>query len=394
MSSLINESRDILDQIITWRRDLHQIPETELDLEKTSAYVQSELDKLGISYQVGLAKTGVVAIIQGNKEGKTIALRADMDALPMKERTGATYASTNDNMHSCGHDAHTAMLLGAAKLLKERRNDLSGNVKLIFQPAEEQPGGAKIMIEEGVLENPKVDAIIGLHVGNIVSGLEYGKVGIKANALMAASDIITLKIKGVGCHGSAPHNGTDPITIAGYVVTALQQIVSREVKATEPMVLSFGKISGGTTFNVIPEEVELTGMVRTFSPETRSFVRKRFEEITNSVVTGLGGECEIDYFHSYPPLINDPELTAFVAQSAEKILSKDEIVYLEEPVMGAEDMSYYLEEIPGAFFFLGTNNPEKGITYSNHSSKFDVDEEQLWKGPALMAQTCIDWLNQ
>lgn len=392
MSHIVNESQELLESIIHWRRELHQIPEVELNLPKTSAYVQKQLKEIGIPFESGIATSGIVGLIQGSKPGKTIALRADMDALPMKEYTQVSYASKNDNMHSCGHDVHTAMLLGTAKMLNARKSELHGNVKLIFQPAEENPGGAKIMIDEGVLENPKVDRILGMHVGNIVKGLDYGKIGVKPNALMAASDVFNLKIKGVGCHGSAPHNGTDPITIASYVITALQQIVSREVNATEPMVLSFGKISGGTTFNVIPEEVELIGIARTFSQETRSFVRKRFEEIATSVTQGLRGTCEIDYFHSYPPLINDPGFTDAFVSSAEKVLDPEEIVLLEDPVMGAEDMSYYLEKIPGTFFFLGTNNPEKGIVYSNHSSKFDVDEEVLWKGPALMVQTCLDYL--
>jgi amidohydrolase len=391
--SVAEEAKQELEHIIRWRRNLHSMPELGFDLEKTSSYVQQQLDQLGISYTAGVAKTGIIAQIDGQQPGKTIALRADMDALPIQEETGAEYASENGNMHACGHDAHTSMLLAAAKMIQARSSDFFGHVKLFFQPAEETTtGGAPEMIAQGCLENPHVDAVIGLHVGNIAEGLEGGRVGVRPGATMAASDIIDLTIKGRGCHGSAPHTGVDPIAVSAKVIDALSTMVNREVSALDPVVLSFGSISGGHAFNVIPDTVQLKGLVRSFSAEVRSYVAARYEEVVASVTSAMKAEYELSYRHSYPALHNDPDITNMFLAVARSVLDEDEIVEMKNPIMGAEDMAFYLEKVPGLFFFLGTNNPEKGIVYPNHSSHFEVDEQYLWKGPALMTRVVLDFL--
>jgi amidohydrolase len=390
---IVEEAKQELTHIIQWRRELHSIPEIGFDLEQTSAYVRNRLEDFGISYTYGVAKTGIIAQIDGAQEGKTIALRADMDALPITEANITEYASTNGNMHACGHDAHTAMLLAAAKLLQARRMQFSGHVKFLFQPAEEtMTGGAPVMIEEGCLENPKVDAVLGLHVGNIAEGLEGGKIGVKSNAMMAASDVIELTVRGSGCHGSAPHTGVDTITVAAKVVEALHTMISREISAFDSVVLSFGSISGGRVFNVIPDTVVLKGLVRSFSPKVREYVKQRFEEVVASVTQSMRAGYELVYNQSYPALHNDSEIFSQFLTSVQKVLPAHEIVELHNPIMGAEDMAYYLEQVPGLFFFLGTNNPEKGIVYPNHNPRFEVDEQQLWKGPAAMVQAVLDML--
>lgn len=378
--------------IIQWRRELHRIPEIDLYLPQTAEYVFNKLAEMGIEAKKLQSCTGVVGIIEGKTQDKTVALRADMDALPIKEETGLAFASQNDNMHACGHDAHMAMLLGAAAILKKHQGELKGNVKLIFQPGEEGSGGAQKMIAEGVLENPQVKAILGLHTGNLVDDIKNGQLGLCFGTAMASQDHFVIRIKGKGCHGASPELGVDPIVIAAQVVTALQTIISREINAAEPSILTIGRITGGSTYNVIPAQVELEGTVRVVNPENRKKIALRIEEMVSSITKAMRGGYEIDYFSGYPELTNDPVTTQLFYQTAVKIMGAENVKEIKKPLMGSEDMSYYLKEVPGAYAFLGSI-PE-GDCYPHHNSRFDINEKTLWIGSALLAQGALDLLDQ
>lgn len=394
MIDVLIEGKKIQDQIVKWRRDLHKIPEIGLELPKTSAYVKEQLDSMGIEYRDGVAGHGIVGIIKGHGEGKTIALRADMDALAIEEETGLQFASKNGNMHACGHDAHTAMLLGAAKLLNENKGSLFGNVKLIFQPAEEGPGGAKPMIEDGVLENPKVDSVLGLHIGRIIEGIPTGKIGVCYGNLMACLDRFYIKIKGKGCHGAYPEQGIDPVAITGQAITALQNIVSREISPTNPAVLTIGKVHGGRAYNIIPDSVELEGTVRATDKEIREKIARRIKEVIENITKGMRGEYEYEYVFGYPPLVNNRGFTEEFVDAAKNIVSEDDIIEIKTPVMGGEDMAYFLEEVPGTFFFLSSIKEIDGVVYPHHNSKFELDEDVFWLGTALLTQGSIEWLKK
>ncbi len=381
-------------EIIEWRRALHKIPEVGLELPKTAEYVAKQLDEMGIEFKEGVGGYGIVGLIEGKKDGKTIALRADMDALAIEEETGLPFASGNGNMHACGHDAHTAMLLGAARVLQENREKLNGNIKLIFQPAEEGPGGAKPMIEEGAMENPTVDAVLGLHIGSISKDIKNGVVGISYGNLMACLDRFLITVKGEGCHGAYPELGKDPVAMTGQLITALQTIVSRNIKATEPAVLTIGSLNGGRAYNIIPDTVSIEGTVRATNQEVRELIARRIEEITSSICKGMGGDYELEYTFGYPPLVNDKDFTEEFVKTVESIVSKEEIIELSTPVMGGEDMAYFLQEVPGTFFFLGSAKSVNGEFYPHHNAKFDLDESVFWKGAALLAQGAIDWLDK
>lgn len=392
MVDVIKEVKAIEKDIISWRRDLHQIPELGLELPKTSQYVQERLEEMGIEFKTLIDGNAIVGLIKGSEEGKTIGLRADMDALPIEEETGLDFASTNGKMHACGHDGHTAMLLGTAKVLNDNKDKLKGNVKLLFQPGEEYPGGALPMIEEGAMEDPKVDSVLGLHGGSILKDIEKGKIGVAYGPMMASMDRVLIKIKGKGSHGAYPEDSIDPISIAAEVISSLQRVVSREIKAIEPAVLSLTRIEGGFNQNIIPDEVEIEGTIRTVNNDTREFIAKRIDEIVKGVTSGMRADYEVQYDFKYPPVINSREFTGEFVESAKKVLSEDEIVTMEDPVMGGEDMAYFLEKAPGTFFFL--SNPKKidGEYYSHHNSKFDIDESIFYKGTSLFVQTVLDYL--
>lgn len=388
---IIRLSKGIQPEIVNWRRQLHKVPEIGFNLKRTYRFITELLEVMNIEYKTA-ADTGIIALIRGKAGGKTIALRADMDALPIIEETGLPFASSNECMHACGHDAHVAMLLGAAKILSENKEKFSGNVKLLFQPAEENLGGAQIMIKEGCLDNPRVDAVFGLHIGSLSKEVGNGMIGIRKGPMMASVDRFYIKVFGKGGHGASPHECIDPVIIACEIVTSLQKIVSREINPVNPAVLSIGKISGGAAFNIIPEVVILEGTVRTLNDNDRMYVEKRIREIVKSITEANRGDYQIEYINAYPVLINDDEMTDKLGKSAAKIVGTDNVIELSNPVMGAEDMSYYLREIPGAFFYLGSNNPDKGIIYPHHNSKFNIDEDVLWKGTAVFLQTVLDYL--
>lgn len=377
--------------IKNWRRELHKIPELELELPLTVSYLENELKKLKIPYQKVLNNNALIAIVDSEKEGKTLGIRADMDALPIKENTGLDFAAINGNMHACGHDGHMAMVLGAAKILNENRDLFKGKVKIIFQPGEEYPGGAELLIKEKVLENPKVDAIIGMHEGYLDSRIKPGCIGYKKGALMASMDIFHIKIKGKGGHGAYPEKTVDSINIACEIINAINKITSREITSTSPCVLTVSQIHGGFNHNIIPEIVEFEGAVRTTDEKIRKYIKNRIEEITKSMANCYGASADIIYDLKYPVLSNDDEFTEFFSKVARNTLGEQRVVELHSPIMPSEDMAYFLKEIPGTFFLL--SNPKNEINPKpNHNPEFDINEEYLTTGTELLVNTALEYL--
>lgn len=382
-------AKEVEDLIVDFRRDLHENPELGFELYRTQEQIKKFLDEEGIEYKE-TAKTGICAIIRGNGE-KTIAVRGEMDALPIKEKGSCSYKSKIEGkMHACGHDAHTAMVIGTIKVLNSIKDKLKGNVKFFFEPAEETTGGAQVMIEEGVMENPRVDAIVGLHVEE---WLPCGKIGLKRGVVNAASNPFKIKIIGSGGHGAAPHSTIDPVVIAANVICGLQSIVSRELPPTDAGVITVGSIHGGTAQNIIPGEVELQGIIRTVRTEHREYVKKRLVEVTEGIVTSMRGKCEILIEESYPCLYNDDTMLNLLQSSAEEIIGKDNIVNLDNPSMGVESFAYFAMEKPSVFYKLGCGNEGKGITKAAHSNLFDIDEECLILGTAIHCNAVWHFLN-
>lgn len=377
---------------IEMRRELHKIPELELNLPRTVKYVKEKLDEFGISYKEFVNGNGIVAIIYGKEDGKCLAIRADMDALPIKEETGLSFMSTHEgNMHACGHDSHTAIALTAAKIINENKDKFKGAVKFIFQPGEEVPGGAEPMIREGCLENPKVDHIIGMHGGKL-SDMPQGSIGFKEKELMASMDIFSIKVKGKGGHGANPQMTVDPIIISGEILMGLQKIVSREIAPIERALISVCKINGGTTQNIIPDEVNMLGTARALDENTRDLIENRIGEIADGIAKTYGGSAETKYTRFYPVLNNDPAFTNYVKKITAELFPED-IFDLSAPTMGGEDMAFYLKEVPGTFLFLSNLAPAKdGKYYPNHNSKFDLDEKEFYKGVSIFVATAFDFL--
>ncbi|WMJ80890.1 M20 family metallopeptidase [Clostridium sp. MB40-C1] len=385
----LNMAKGIQNELISIRRDFHMHPELDFDLNRTVEKVKEFLDKEGIEY-FETSKKGICGIIRGN-DSKTIGIRADMDALPMDEKRECDYSSkVSGRMHACGHDVHTTVLLGTAKILNSMKDKLKGNVKLFFEPAEETTGGAIHMIEEDVLNNPKVDAVIGLHVE---PNIKCGKIGIKRGVVNAASNPFNIKIKGRGGHGAYPHSTIDPIVISANVITAIQSIVSREIPPTDPAVITIGSIHGGTTQNIIPDEVEISGIMRTMTLEHREYVKKRIVELTKGICESMRGSCEINIQESYPCLYNNDDVVDILKKSGDEILGEENIVILEKPTMGVESFAYFSLERPSAFYYLGTGNKEKDTEYPLHSSYFDVDEDSIINGVMVNCKTVINFLN-
>ncbi|AYD40263.1 amidohydrolase [Clostridium fermenticellae] len=386
--NFLEMAQDIKQELISIRRDIHMYPELGYEEFRTSKKIKEFLDREGIKY-IETAKTGICGIINGNGN-KTIGIRADMDALPLKDNKTCEYSSKiNGKMHACGHDAHTTILLGVAKILNSIKSELNGNIKLFFEPAEETTGGAKVMIEEGVLQNPNVDKVIGLHVE---PDIEVGKIGIKMGVVNASSNPFTIKIKGKGAHGAHPDTGIDPVLIASSVVVVLQNIVSREIPPTDPAVITIGTIHGGTAQNIIPEEVTISGIIRTLRREHRSYVKRRLVEVTEGIVNSMRGKCEIDIEESYPCLYNDDETTKMVVKCASSLIKEENIKMLSNPSMGVESFAYFSMERPSAFYYLGCGNKAKGILNPAHGSLFDIDEECLPIGVAIQCKTAFELL--
>ncbi len=371
-------------EILGIRRHIHANPELSFQEVETGKYIAAQLAELTIPFEHGIADNGVVGLIKGkNPDKKTIALRADIDALPITEINEVEYKSKNEGvMHACGHDVHTASLLGAARILNQIKDQFEGTIKLIFQPAEERlPGGASIMIKEGVLLNPAPISIIGQHVH---PPLEVGKVGFRAGAYMASADELHVTVKGRGGHGALPQDCIDPIVITAHIITALQQIISRRCNPITPSVLTFGKIIGEGATNVIPNEVKLEGTFRTFDEKWRLEAHQLMKKMATQMAESMGGECDFEVRKGYPFLFNNEDLTANTRHFAEQYLGKENVVDLPMR-MTAEDFSYYSHEIPGVFYRLGTGNVAKGITSPVHTNTFNIDEDALELSTGLMA---------
>lgn len=382
---------ELKDKLIEMRRHFHQFPEIAYEEVKTSSYIADKLSKLGTEVKTGIAKTGVVGILKGNGD-KTIALRADMDALPVTEKNDIEYKSRYEGkMHACGHDAHMSMLLGAAMILSKLKKHLKGNVKFIFQPSEESlPGGAKKMIEEGVLDNPTVDAIFGLHADPTMS---TGKVGYKQGVLMAFTSEFTIILQGKGGHAAVPQRSIDPIVMASDVIQELQKITSRWVNPLEPLVVTIGSIHGGTTFNIIPGEVELKGTVRVLNMELVDKVKGMIDDILKGITDIYGGTYSFEFVKGYPVLKNDKAFTILATTIIKELFGEENAVELKDPLMGGEDFAYYLEKIQGTFLRLGTGNKEKGSNYPWHHQRFNIDEDALPLGTALFTKFGVDFLS-
>lgn len=389
MPDFIKEAEDLFEYTRALRRDFHMHPELGFQEVRTAGIVAKELNQLGLEVSTGIAETGVVAMIEGGKPGPVVLCRFDMDALPITEETGAEYASTNPGvMHACGHDGHTAIGLTVARLLQQHREDLSGTVKLVFQPAEEGLGGAERMVKEGVLDGPRPDYSLSLHLWN---EKPYGLIGVTPGPAMAAAESFEITLTGKGAHGASPHQGIDPILAAAQVVTALQSIVSRNVRPLEAAVVSVTAIEGGTTHNVIPPAVRMKGTIRSYLPEVRELVHRRFGEIVKGVAASMGCEAEYVIFDITPAVVNDEKMAGHVQEVVKRLLPADGLE-TDYRTMGAEDMAYMMDDIPGCYFFVGSANDEKGLNYGHHHPKFDFDERALPKAAALMAAAAADLL--
>ncbi len=367
----------------TLRRDFHAHPELGFQEVRTAGIVARELRSLGLEVSTGVAETGVVALLEGAQPGPVVLVRFDMDALPVTEETGAPYASQTEGlMHACGHDGHTAIGLTVARLLHARRADLHGTVKFVFQPAEEGLGGAARMVQEGVLEHPRPQHTLALHLWNAAP---LGWLSITPGPFMAAAEFFRIRLLGRGGHGAIPDAAIDPVVAAAQVVTALQSVVSRNVSPQQTAVVSVTRIQAGETFNVIPPEALLEGTIRTFEPPVRETVLRRFREIAAGVAAAMGCQAEIEFMDYTPAVVNDPEITALVQQAARRVLPAAH-VESDYRTMGSEDMAFMMQEVPGCYFFIGSANPEEGLDAPHHHPRFDFDERALPRGAALMAQ--------
>lgn len=368
---------------------LHRCPELGRRETRTAELIRRRLDELGIPH-VPLADTGTMAMISGRQPGRTIGFRADIDALPITEDTGLPYSSQNPGvMHACGHDFHTAALLGAAELLQKRRDAFTGAVKLFFQPDEEGDGGAARMIAAGCMEDPRVDAMLCCHVE---SGIPTGTAAVRPGPICAASNPFSVTLRGRGSHGAKPHLGTDVIAAGAQIITALQTISSRRTSPTEPVVVTVGSFHSGTAGNVLPEEAIFTGILRTMGGEARIRVKDDFRAIVAGIAAGMGVTAEIEIFESYPGCRNDPGVTALLRRSAGKILGEAHVLELPEPSMGTDDFGYFSDIVPGCYYYIGVGNERKGFTYPNHNPHFAADPEALPLAAAIEAQAAIDFL--
>lgn len=377
-------------EVVQWRRYLHQRPELGFKETLTAEFIAQQLTEWGVPHTTGIAETGIVATIQGcgaAHSTKVLAIRADMDALPIQEENEVPYRSIHDGcMHACGHDGHTAIALGLSKYLSDHPETFSGTVKIIFQPAEEGPGGAKPMIEAGVLQNPDVDAIIGLHIWN---NLPLGTIGVKSGPLMAAVELFDCTIQGKGGHGALPHQTVDAIVVTSAIVTALQSIVSRTVNPLDSAVVTVGQFQAGSAKNVIADSAKIAGTVRYFNPELKTLISSRVEAIIAGICQSYGATYRLNYHHLYPPVINDEAIAQLVTSVAESVIETETGIVPDCRTMGGEDMSYFLEEIPGCYFFLGSANPKLQLNFPHHHPRFDFDESVLEMGIEIFTR-CIE----
>ena len=394
---MLPQAQELFPYTQTLRRDFHMHPELGFREVRTGGIVAKELESLGLEVTKGVGKTGVVGLLEGGKPGPTLLLRFDMDALPIVEETGAEYESHNSGvMHACGHDGHTSIGLTVAKILHAQKDTLAGNIKFCFQPSEEgrngeEMGGAQMMIRDGVLDSPKVDMTLSLHLWN---ERPLGWLGIAAGPVMACADQFHIRIIGKGGHGAIPNATIDPIVAGAQIVSAAQSIVARNVSPLDTAVVSFTTFHSGTAFNVIPREAILQGTIRSFEGRVRQKVHERLAQIVSGVASALGCESEIEITSITPALVNDERITASVLESARRIFPESKIDSAPYVTMGAEDMAYMQEKVPGCFFFVGSADSSRGLDYGHHHPKFDFDEEALVRAAALMAQAAADLLSK
>ncbi|WP_261130933.1 M20 family metallopeptidase [Bacillus sp. Marseille-Q3570] len=386
--TILKEAQELQQQLSTWRRDFHEHPELGFEEERTSAIVADYLESLGLEVKRNIAKTGVVALLRGMEEGPTFALRADMDALPILDEKTVPYHSKHQGLsHACGHDAHTTMLMGAATILSKRGLE-KGNIKFIFQPAEEGRGGAQAMIDYGALDDPKVDAIGGLHVNTSIT---TGNITLSSERVgCGAADFFTLNVIGKGGHAAHPHQTVDSVAVTAEVISALQHISSRQVDPTDPIVITIGSIHGGSASNVITPNVEMTGTVRTLNPELRLKVPDMMEKVIQGITNGFGATYEFQFEFKFPSILNDSELTELAATTADEVLGDGHYERVK-PGMGGEDFAFYTEQIPAVFFRLGVGNDQME-RYPGHHPKFDIDEKALPYGSAMLSQLALNYL--
>ncbi len=387
LSNIRLEIRTLQPQLMEWRRRLHQRPELGFREHLTSKFIAEKLTQWGIEHQSGIAQTGIVAVIPGAGPGPVLAIRADMDALPIQEENTVPYRSQHDGiMHACGHDGHVAIALGTAYYLSQHRHSFKGTVKLLFQPAEEEPGGAKPMIEAGVLRNPDVDAIIGLHLWN---NLPLGTVGVRKGPLMAATERFHLVVQGKGGHGAMPHQTIDAIVVASQIVNALQTIVARNVDPLDAAVVTVGQLNAGSAPNVIADTATLTGTVRYFNPTYQELIPRRFEQIVAGVCHSNEADYDLKYWQLYPPVINDAKIAELVRSVASEVIETPAGIVPECQTMGGEDMSFFLQAVPGCYFFLGSANPAQNLAFPHHHPRFNFDETALQSGVEIFVR-CVE----
>lgn len=365
------------EELVAWRRDFHAHPELAYKEIRTSNIVAAHLDRLGYEVRRGVGGTGVVGLLPGKGAGKTLMIRADMDCLPIHEENSVDYVSTQPGcMHACGHDGHTAVLMMLARKLAQRERSFAGNIKLVFQPAEEGGNGALAMIKDGALQDPPVDHAIGLHLYN---NLPVGKIGLCAGPIMAGIDELHITIEGVGGHAAFPQQTVDPVVVSAHVITALQTIVSRNVDPLKAAVVTIGMLKAGDAFNVIPGKAEMKGTVRYFDPALGEQIPALVERIIRGTTEALGAKYELQYTRLAPPVVNNAEAAEFIRQVSTEIVGES-MVHFNERLMGSEDMSYFLNEVPGCFFFVGSSNAERGLVHPHHSPRFDFDESAMEMG--------------
>ncbi|UFJ42607.1 M20 family metallopeptidase [Brevibacillus humidisoli] len=389
-SAILTEASALKEQVTAWRRDFHRHPELGLEEERTAEVIAAHLRRLGLEVKQGLARTGVVGVLRGSNPGRTIGLRADMDALPIQDQKQTSYRSTIDGkMHACGHDAHTSMLMGAATFLAKMRPPERGNIVFVFQPAEENHGGARLMIEDGLLRDYGIEAMAGLHV---FPGVPTGEITAVRGVSCAAADTLFIRIIGSGGHAARPHQSVDAVAVAAQVITALQHITSRQVDPLDSVVITIGKIEGGTASNVIAPEVNLWGTVRTLNPALREQLPQQIERMVKGVTEANGAAYELEYQQGYPSVVNDVSMIDLLLEVADDVLGRGKY-RMDRPSMGGEDFSYYTQHVPSVFFRLGVGD-EQHARYPLHHPMFDLDEDALPIGVALLSKLALTYLGK
>jgi len=386
---LKQEIQKLKEEMIAWRREFHAHPELGMEEKWTSETIARRLLEFGLAVKTGVGGTGVVGLIEGASAGRTVLLRADMDALPIREENEAPYRSGIDGvMHACGHDGHMAILLTVAKILSAHRQALRGGIKFVFQPGEEGFGGARFMIADGVLAHPQVDAAFALH---LIASIPVGMIGVRPGPLMAAMDSFTVRILGKGGHAAMPEGGVDAILIGAQAIIALQSLISREVSPFTPLVVHAGTIRGGNAFNIIAESVEMKGTVRCLDEGLRKSIPERMDRILKGITGALRGSHELDYQFSYPTVVNDGAMTELIKAQTAEVVGREMVIEVP-PSMAGDDMAFFLKEVPGCYFFVGAGNPHKGLNHPHHSSRFDIDEDALVIGAEALARAAVAFL--